>query len=96
MIGGRVVARITGSVVRRFNSDGHLWACSRFPGREQLSTVTPEGVVVVDERWRDYSQLAAMERTIPTAGDAGADEDGHAEEPEPESDAGYRYDQEGR
>ncbi|HEX6238358.1 MAG TPA: pyruvate:ferredoxin (flavodoxin) oxidoreductase [Acidimicrobiales bacterium] len=49
----------------------------------------------VDERWRYYSQLAAMERTIPTAGDAGADEDGHAEEPEPESDAGYRYDREG-
>ena len=39
----------------------------------------------VDERWRYYTQLAAMQRTIP-----------HAEviEPEVESDAGYRYESE--
>jgi pyruvate-ferredoxin/flavodoxin oxidoreductase len=39
----------------------------------------------VDERWRYYSQLAAMERTIPHASDV---------EPEVDSDAGYRYDTE--
>jgi pyruvate-ferredoxin/flavodoxin oxidoreductase len=39
----------------------------------------------VDERWRYYTQLAAVQRTIP-----------HAEviEPEVESDAGYRYESE--
>jgi pyruvate-ferredoxin/flavodoxin oxidoreductase len=39
----------------------------------------------IDERWRYYAQLAAMERTIPSAPDI---------EPEIESDAGYRYDEE--
>jgi pyruvate-ferredoxin/flavodoxin oxidoreductase len=43
----------------------------------------------VDERWRYYSQLADMERTIPTTG-----QETEPEEPEPESDAGYRYDRE--
>jgi pyruvate-ferredoxin/flavodoxin oxidoreductase len=40
----------------------------------------------VDERWRYYEQLAAMERTIPRAD----------VEPHVESDAGYRYDEEVR
>ncbi len=41
----------------------------------------------VDERWRYYSQLAGIERTIPHVSDV---------EPDVESDAGYRYpDQEG-
>jgi pyruvate-ferredoxin/flavodoxin oxidoreductase len=41
----------------------------------------------IDERWRYYTQLAAMERTVPhqTAPEV---------EPEVESDAGYRYDEE--
>jgi pyruvate-ferredoxin/flavodoxin oxidoreductase len=39
----------------------------------------------VDERWRYYEQLAAIERTVPHA---------PALEPEVESDAGYRYDDE--
>jgi pyruvate-ferredoxin/flavodoxin oxidoreductase len=39
----------------------------------------------VDERWRYYTQLAAIHRTIPHAA---------AIEPEVESDAGYRYDEE--
>jgi pyruvate-ferredoxin/flavodoxin oxidoreductase len=41
----------------------------------------------VDERWRYYEQLAAIERTVPGREGAG---------PEVESDAGYRYDEEGR
>ena len=39
----------------------------------------------VDERWRYYEQLAAIERTVPHVSDV---------EPEVESDAGYRYDSE--
>ncbi|HEX4978926.1 MAG TPA: pyruvate:ferredoxin (flavodoxin) oxidoreductase, partial [Acidimicrobiales bacterium] len=39
----------------------------------------------VDERWRYYEQLAAMERTAPHGAEV---------EPEVESDAGYRYDTE--
>jgi pyruvate-ferredoxin/flavodoxin oxidoreductase len=41
----------------------------------------------VDERWRYYEQLSAMERTVPHADDV---------EPEVESDAGYRYGEETR
>ena len=37
----------------------------------------------VDERWRYYTQLAGIERTVPHASDV---------EPEIDSDAGYRYD----
>ena len=40
----------------------------------------------VDERWRYYEQLSAMQRTVP-----GSDEPDV--EPEVESDAGYRYDE---
>ena len=39
----------------------------------------------VDERWRYYEQLAAIERTVPHVPDI---------EPDVESDAGYRYDHE--
>ena len=39
----------------------------------------------VDERWRYYEQLAAMERAIPHEPDP-------AVQPEVDSDAGYRYD----
>jgi len=39
----------------------------------------------VDERWRYYEQLAAIERTVPHVSDV---------EPEVDSDAGYRYDSE--
>ena len=41
----------------------------------------------VDERWRYYEQLAAIERTVPHGPGPGV-------EPEVESDAGYRYDEE--
>ena len=41
----------------------------------------------VDERWRYYEQLAAMERTVPHQPEPDA-------QPEVESDAGYRYDEE--
>jgi phosphopantetheinyl transferase len=69
---GTVVARILGSTVRRFNSDGHLWGVSRFPATNPLSTRLPSGVVVVDERWRDsasrelmtYVYLNAAERAV--------------------------------
>jgi pyruvate-ferredoxin/flavodoxin oxidoreductase len=40
----------------------------------------------VDERWRYYEQLAAMERAIPHEPDPAA-------QPEVDSDAGYRYDE---
>jgi pyruvate-ferredoxin/flavodoxin oxidoreductase len=40
-----------------------------------------------DERWRYYEQLAAMQRTIPSEPDPSV-------QPEVESDAGYRYDDE--
>ncbi|WP_219942864.1 pyruvate:ferredoxin (flavodoxin) oxidoreductase [Iamia sp. SCSIO 61187] len=42
----------------------------------------------IDERWRYYEQLAAMERTVPHT-EPGADV-----EPEVENDAGYRYESE--
>ena len=42
----------------------------------------------VDERWRYYEQLAAIERTVPHG-------PADAVEPEVESDAGYRYDEGG-
>jgi phosphopantetheinyl transferase/malonyl CoA-acyl carrier protein transacylase len=69
---GTVVARILGSTVRRFNSDGHLWGVSRFPATNPMSTRLPSGVVVVDERWRDsasrelmtYVYLNAAEREV--------------------------------
>jgi pyruvate-ferredoxin/flavodoxin oxidoreductase len=41
----------------------------------------------VDERWRYYEQLAAIERTIPHGSEPEV-------QPEVDSDAGYRYDQE--
>jgi pyruvate-ferredoxin/flavodoxin oxidoreductase len=46
----------------------------------------------VDERWRYYTQLAAMHRTVPHASPSPA-EPGTDAEPEVESDAGYRYDE---
>ena len=42
----------------------------------------------IDERWRYYEQLAAMERTVPHQPDPEV-------QPEVESDAGYRYDEDG-
>ncbi len=46
-----------------------------------------------DERWRYYEQLAAMHRTVPHLPEAGLTPD-PAVQPEVESDAGYRYDEE--
>ena len=43
----------------------------------------------VDERWQYYEQLAAMERAIPHEPDP-------AVQPEVDSDAGYRYDEDER
>ena len=40
----------------------------------------------VDERWHYYEQLAAMERAIPHEPDPSV-------QPEVDSDAGYRYDE---
>jgi acyl transferase domain-containing protein len=57
---GTVVARILGSTVRRFNSDGHLWGVSRFPATHPLSTRLASGVTVVDERWRDSASRELM------------------------------------
>ena len=57
---GTVVARILGSTVRRFNSDGHLWGVSRFPATNPMSTRLPNGVAVVDERWRDSASRELM------------------------------------
>ena len=59
---------------------GSPFSAARIPtGRPQLAALAQADV---DERWRYYTQLAAMQRTIPHA---------EAIEPEVESDAGYRY-----
>ena len=57
---GRVVVRLRGSTVRRYNSDGHSWALNRDPGRRLMASVTPGGVVLVDERWRDPASRELM------------------------------------
>ncbi|MFZ2056336.1 MAG: pyruvate:ferredoxin (flavodoxin) oxidoreductase [Acidimicrobiales bacterium] len=53
---------------------------------QQAARLAPLAQADVAERWRYYEQLAAVERTVPqTASDV---------EPDVDSDAGYRYDEE--
>jgi pyruvate-ferredoxin/flavodoxin oxidoreductase len=61
---------------------------------ERAETLMHAAQADIAERWRFYSQLSAIERTMPPG--PGAEPGAAGIEPEVESDAGYRYNLEGQ
>ncbi|MBM3147404.1 MAG: hypothetical protein FJ000_05865, partial [Actinobacteria bacterium] len=68
-----------------FASTEARFAILKRADRERFDHLMALAQADVLERWRFYEQLAEIERTVPVDPDA---------QPDVESDAGYRYDQE--
>ncbi len=61
---GRVWAELTGWTDRRFDTDPGIRAVDRFPGRNTLSTLRPEGWAQVCERWPDLATRELIMRNM--------------------------------